>query len=201
MGLQLLFTAGIVCIPLFDNRAYLWMRQNIALIIVAFVGEIVTSIALICCKSLARTVPTNYILLTIFTLCEAYIVAFIAARFNPWIVLMAAVTTAGMTLGITVYAFTTKNDFTLCGPILFVVGFTFAFASLFFVSYSGSKLHLVWCVLGVILFSFYLLFDTQLIMGGKRYEVEIDDYIVGAVILYTDIITIFIYLLQIFGSK
>ena len=177
------------------------MRQNIALIIVAFVGEIVTSIALLCCKSLARKVPTNYILLTIFTLCEAYIVAFIAARYDPMIVLAAAVTTAGMTLGITVYAYTTKTDFTLCGPILFVVGFAFAFASLFFVFYKGSKLHIVWCVLGVILFSFYLLFDTQLILGGKRYEIEIDDYIIGAIILYTDIITIFIYLLQIFGGK
>lgn len=38
-------------------------------------------------------------------------------------------------------------------------------------------------------------------MGGKRYAIEIDDYIVGAVILYTDIITIFIYLLQIFGGE
>jgi FtsH-binding integral membrane protein len=38
-------------------------------------------------------------------------------------------------------------------------------------------------------------------MGGKRYEVDIDDYIIGAVILYTDIITIFIYLLQLFGEK
>jgi FtsH-binding integral membrane protein len=37
-------------------------------------------------------------------------------------------------------------------------------------------------------------------MGGKRYELDIDDYIVGAIILYTDIITIFIYLLQILGG-
>ena len=176
------------------------MIDNIGLIIAAFVGEIVTSIALLCCRSLSRSVPTNYILLTIFTLCEAYIVSFIAARFSPQIVMVAAFATAGMTIGITVYAFTTKSDFTIFGPFLFVIGFTFAFASLFFVVVSGRAMHVVWCILGVILFSFYLLFDTQLIMGGKRYAIEIDDYIVGAIILYTDIITIFIYLLQIFGG-
>ena len=201
LGFQLLLTAGAVIIPLTNTNAYQWMRENIGLIIVAFVGEILSSIALICCRRLARSVPTNYILLGIFTVCEAYIVAFIAARFDPQIVMVAAFATAGMTIGITVYAFTTKSDFTIFGPILFVVGFTLAFASIFFFMFAGRAMHIVWCIIAVILFSFYLLFDTQLIMGGKRYEVEIDDYILGAVILYTDIITIFIYLLQIFGGN
>ena len=49
--------------------------------------------------------------------------------------------------------------------------------------------------LGVFLFGVYLIFDTQLVMGGKRYELCIDDYIVGALILYLDIIMIFLYLL------
>jgi protein lifeguard len=176
------------------------MIDNIGLIIAAFVGEIVTSIALLCCRSVSRHVPTNYILLTIFTACEAYIVSFIAARFDPQIVMVAAFATAGMTIGITVYAFTTKSDFTIFGPLLFVIGFTLAFASIFFFAFAGRTMHIIWCIIAVILFSFYLLFDTQLIMGGKRYEIEIDDYIVGAIILYTDIITIFIYLLQIFGG-
>lgn len=176
------------------------MADNIGLIVAAFIGEIVTSIALLCCRSVSRHVPTNYILLTIFTVCEAYIVSFIAARFDPQIVMVAAFATAGMTIGITVYAFTTKSDFTIFGPLLFVIGFTLAFASIFFFTFANRTMHIVWCIIAVILFSFYLLFDTQLIMGGKRYEIEIDDYIVGAIILYTDIITIFIYLLQIFGG-
>ena len=114
--------------------------------------------------------------------------------------MVAAFATAGMTIGITVYAFTTKSDFTIFGPLLFVIGFTLAFASIFFIAFTGRTMHIIWCIIAVILFSFYLLFDTQLIMGGKRYAIEIDDYIVGAIILYTDIITIFIYLLQIFGG-
>ena len=57
------------------------------------------------------------------------------------------------------------------------------------------------CGIAVMIFSFYLIYDTQLIMGGKRYEIDIDDYILGAIILYTDIITIFIYLLKIFGGR
>ena len=38
-------------------------------------------------------------------------------------------------------------------------------------------------------------------MGGKRYEVEIDDYILGAIILYTDIIMIFLYLIRLLSKR
>jgi hypothetical protein len=182
------------------------MRQNVGLLIAAIVGEIVTSIALICCRGLSRSVPTNYILLGIFTMCEAYLVGFIAAHYEPQIVLAAAFSTAGVTAAISVYAFTTKSDFTVCGPVFLVIGFTLCMTTLFIFIFGITTgqyrvAHMIICGIAVVLFSFYLLFDTQLIMGGKRYEIEIDDYILGAIILYTDIITIFLYLLRIFGGK
>jgi protein lifeguard len=65
----------------------------------------------------------------------------------------------------------------------------------------NRTLHLIYAYLAVILFSFYLLYDTQLIMGGKRYTIDIDDYIMAAMILYLDIINIFLQLLKIFGNK
>lgn len=165
-----------------------------------------TSIALICCRGLSRSVPTNYILLGIFTMCEAYLVGFIAAHYEPQIVLAAAFSTAGVTAAISVYAFTTKSDFTVCGPVFLVIGFTLCMTTLFIFIFGITTgqyrvAHMIICGIAVVLFSFYLLFDTQLIMGGKRYEIEIDDYILGAIILYTDIITIFLYLLRIFGGK
>jgi len=106
-----------------------------------------------------------------------------------------------MVIGITVFAFTTKSDFTVCGPVLFVCGFAFAFILPFFFIWSGKAMNMVFALLGVILFSFYLLFDTQLIMGGKRYEIDIDDYIMAAMILYLDIINIFLQLLKLFGNN
>jgi FtsH-binding integral membrane protein len=44
--------------------------------------------------------------------------------------LEAALLAASMTLAITFYAFTTENDFTLCGPILYIFGFVMMTASL-----------------------------------------------------------------------
>jgi FtsH-binding integral membrane protein len=109
--------------------------------------------------------------------------------------------TAGVAIGVTVYAMTTKKDYTIFGPLLFIIGFVGLFIIPFFFIFPLRTMHLIYCILGVILFSFYLLFDTQLILGGKRYECSIDDYILGAMILYLDIINIFLYFLQILGGK
>ena len=44
-------------------------------------------------------------------------------------------------------------------------------------------------------------FDTQLIMGGKKYEISPEDYVFAAMMLYVDIIYIFLYLLALFGGS
>jgi FtsH-binding integral membrane protein len=59
----------------------------------------------------------------------------------------------------------------------------------------------LYCCLGVILFGVYLVIDTQLVIGGRRLEISMDDYVVGALILYMDIIQIFLYLLRILGRR
>lgn len=200
LATQLLLTSIFIIVPLFTPSVKNWMAEHWSLLIVSMVGEIVTSVILICCRGLSRMVPINYIFLTLFTVFEAYLLGFIAAYYDPAVVLAASTATAGVTLIISLYAWKTKSDFTICGPMLLIVGFTFCIMSMF-VFLFGRVLNMFFCGLAVVLFSIYLLFDTQLIMGGKRYEIEIDDYILGAVILYTDIVTIFLYLLSLLGNN
>lgn len=56
-------------------------------------------------------------------------------------------------------------------------------------------------VLFALVYSLYIIVDTQLILGGKNKELSLDDYVLGSVILYTDIISLFLKLLQILGKK
>lgn len=72
---------------------------------------------------------------------------------------------------------------------------------LFMFVFMFNKLHTFYCMMGVIIYSIYLVIDTQLIMGGKRYQIELDDYILGAIILYTDVVMLFLYLLQLIGGR
>lgn len=51
------------------------------------------------------------------------------------------------------------------------------------------------------IYSVYLIVDTQLIIGGKNRELTMDNYVLGAVLLYVDIIQLFIQILKILGKK
>ena len=50
------------------------------------------------------------------------------------------------------------------------------------------------------IFSIYLIIDTQLILGGRHVELTLDNYVLGAVMLYVDIIRLFIEILRIVGK-
>lgn len=50
-------------------------------------------------------------------------------------------------------------------------------------------------------YSIYLLVDTQMILGGKHKSLSLDNYVLGAIILYVDIVGLFLKILQILGKK
>ena len=53
-----------------------------------------------------------------------------------------------------------------------------------------------------VIYSVYILVDTQMILGGSRHkQVQLDDYILGATVLYVDIISLFLKILQLLGKK
>ena len=64
-------------------------------------------------------------------------------------------------------------------------------------------LQLLYSGAGCLLFSFYLVYDTQLILGGKhkKYQFGVDDYVFAALNLYLDIINLFIYILSILSDR
>ena len=203
MSTQLLITALMTLLPYMNEGIRQAMLGSPGLVMITAIGGLVLSYCIFCVESLAKTVPTNYILMFAFTVCEAYTVSFIAATVGDGLlVIQAAFLTAGLVVGLTLYAMTTKTDFTVFGALLWGVGTLFLLFSLFSVFF-GPTMRLIYCVLGVLLFSFYLIYDTQLIIGGEDHYAKIgnDDYILGAIILYLDIINLFIYILQILSSN
>jgi hypothetical protein len=53
---------------------------------------------------------------------------------------------------------------------------------------------------GALLFSAFIVHDTQLVVGGKKRQLNTSDYVLGAITLYLDIINLFFYLLRLFGE-
>jgi hypothetical protein len=121
-----------------------------------------------------KAVPNNYIWVFLFTVGLAVLVAYACVATDPDLVFMAATMTLGVVIGLTVYAFTTEEDFTVCCGFScwFLLGFSLVFFMLF-AAFSNIEIWKVaLCSLVVFGFGFYILWDTQMIMGGKRFELK-----------------------------
>jgi FtsH-binding integral membrane protein len=200
LTLQLLITTIFVGITFFREVKY-FMYENIGLFWAAMGLSLIIIFSLFCFPNIFRSFPANYFILFLWTVCEAYMVGTASAFNPPEIVLTAALLTALVTLSLTIYAFTTKTDFTFLGGFLFVVTTIMIFWGIFYMIF-GFFLYTVYCVLGVILYSIYLIFDTQLILGRFGLEYSIDDYILAAISIYIDIIQLFLFFLQLLrGSR
>ena len=59
----------------------------------------------------------------------------------------------------------------------------------------------LYCMFGVFVFGIYLIVDTQMIVGGKHVELSVDEYVLAAMLLYVDIVQIFLYILRLLGNR
>ncbi|ABK82314.1 Bax inhibitor-1/YccA family protein [Campylobacter fetus] len=96
--------------------------------------------------------------------------------------------------GLTVFAFNTKKDFSAMGKMLFITLIVIVVASLLNLFFQSALLATVVAAIGAILFSAYILYDTQMIIRGGY-----DSPVLAAVALYLDILNLFISLLQLLG--
>lgn len=113
---------------------------------------------------------------------------------------MALFMTIAICLGLILYAMTTESDFTMSGGILFIAGMAMLAIGIC-ISFTHNKTaHVIYSGMSVILLGIYLIYDVQLIAGGKENELSYDDYIMGSLMLYTDIIGIFINILSILNK-
>ncbi|CAE7221517.1 Faim2 [Symbiodinium microadriaticum] len=180
------------------------VRYNPALVtslmVVSMVMSISTMCVFICCPDTMRKSPTNYLLLLCFTVAESVMVGFICVQYTVQSVLVTLGITAALVLALSLFALQTTYDFTGFMPYLFALVCSLC---LFGLVMSIFAWNMIYAGLGAVIFSFYIIFDTQLIVGGKhnKFRFSIDDYCMAAINIYVDIIQLFLFLLQLLGDR
>ncbi|CAF4663826.1 unnamed protein product [Rotaria socialis] len=201
--IQLAVTFGIIAIFHFTPSVRNYVRSSNGqwLYYTSYAVFLVTYFVLICSKRIARRYPLNLVLLGLLTISMGYMMGMISAYYNVASILIAVGITTGVCLGVTLFSFQTKFDFTSCMGVIFVMSlglFIFGIVCIFIYS---KILYTIYGGLGAIAFSIFLAVDTQLIMGGKRHEISAEDHICASIMLYIDIVYIFLYILTLFGSR
>jgi len=173
---------------------------------VSAVASLSIIIAMACVRTLRVSFPINFILLALFTAAESVIVGQAAMMYDGEVLMIAMAATALLVIALTLFAFQTKIDFTLCGGILFCVLFVFILFGLLIailplMGVNVEMLHLVYCGIGVLIFSIYLIYDTQMMMGGNhKYSISPEEYIFAAIAIYLDILNLFLHILKLVAA-
>lgn len=145
------------------------------------------------------------ILLFIFTLAETYMVGGLTAAYDQETVMKAGAATALVTISLTVYAMKTTVPIEFFGALSFVICLGMIPMMLMGLIIGGSFIYTMYCAMGALLYGIYLIIDTIMITGGKNnmsnVKCSMDDYVIGALMLYLDIIMLFVYILRILGKK
>jgi protein lifeguard len=195
LTVQLIFTTALSAVSFFSTGYRTWIQSNQWMLWVSLFGAIGFMLLTFWKR---KSYPTNLVFLAGFTGLEAYAISVITSFYESKIVLQALIFTMGIFIALTLFACQSKYDFTSWMPYLFGglwVLIIFGFMAAFFPY--NSKVELGYGIVAALIFSGYILVDTQLIM--RHYHVE--EEIAAAISLYLDVINLFLAILRILNSQ
>ncbi|NXG43713.1 LFG3 protein, partial [Psilopogon haemacephalus] len=201
ISLQLLVTVGIIAVFTFVSPVRSFVQRNVAIYYASYAIFLVTYLTLACCQGPRRRFPWNIILLSIFVMCSNSGISSICSMYRTNAVLIAMLITAIVAIIVTIFCFQTKaRRGNMPCP-----GRGQAWGAVWW-GHSGLScdtcvpwLHMLYAAIGAIAFTLFLAYDTQLVLGNRKNTLSPEEYVYGALTIYTDIIYIFTFILQIVG--
>jgi len=156
-----------------------------------------------CQPDTMKSYPSNWISLLLFTLLETYLMGFIGVAYDTQTLLLGGFTTVSIFSGLSIYAVQTKYDYTTMGNILLSLLMGLILFGFFSWFVKTSMISIMYSTGGAIVFSFYIIYDTQMIVGGHNRMIQYteDDFVIATIGLYLDIINLFLYLLDLLNGR
>ncbi|GMM51553.1 Bxi1 protein [Starmerella bacillaris] len=194
LSTQLAMTCLLSGLLMYSEGFQNWALRNTWTVWVSAIGSFVFMMA---CMVLRRKYPWNVILLTAFTLCESWLVGIVTCLSDTTAVLNAFIITIIVFVGLSAFAIQTKYDFRSWRPYLGAFLFALFGVGIVSIFVQTNALDLTYSFIAVILFSAFILVDTQTIMNKFHPE----DIVPATIELYLDIINLFLNILRILNSN
>mmetsp|Transcript_2090 Transcript_2090/g.4878 ORF Transcript_2090/g.4878 Transcript_2090/m.4878 type:complete len:259 (-) Transcript_2090:87-863(-) len=196
LAMQLAFTVAVCLAFMFVEPIAMFVAGNKWFLLFILIIWIVVFIALFFLKN---SYPTNIYLLFAFTGIASVMMGCICALYQlsgrGEIVVVAFAITTLVFVSLTLFAALSDVDFSFLGYFLVVALAVLTFWMLFSILF-GFRLGYVFAALGVLIFSGFILYDTDQIIK----HVGVDDHIIANIELYLDFINMFQFVLLCMGG-
>ncbi|KAL9410661.1 hypothetical protein AB3S75_044439 [Citrus x aurantiifolia] len=200
VAMQILLTITVASVVVFVKPIHKFLASGTPGLVLLIVVFILTLLLICPLFAYRKRHPWNFVLLVLFTILLSFTVGVACAFSKGKIILEAFILTGAAVAGLTLYTFWAVKrgkDFSFLGPFLsasLLVLIVFGIFMFFF--RVGKVAHMIYGLMGAIIFSGYIVYDTNNLI--KRYTY--DEYITAAIELYLDIVNIFIAFLQLLGA-
>ncbi|NXC82591.1 LFG4 protein, partial [Cercotrichas coryphoeus] len=192
LSIQVLLTTVTSAIFLYSTGVQAFVHERPALLLISGFGSLAVIVAL---TFYSRHHPVNlYLLFGFCSLIDRLHFLFIVSFYDVSIVLQAFILTTAVFLGLTAYTLQSKRDFSKFGAgyVIILIIFKIFLLLLRWLFFSCETIELVFAAAGALLFCGFIIYDTHLLM----HKLSPEEYIVAAINLYLDIISLFLHLLR-----
>lgn len=210
LAVQILVMMAVLCIFVYvpEVRSFAMSSESTWLLVASGFVFLLVVIALSCIPELNRKYPRNIIGLFLLSISAGVFIGFLSAGVTPEYIWIAFASACGIFLALGLFACQTRIDFTGLGPYLLVAVVVLLVFSIF----GGVSLtirsefdkgirNIIWVAFALLVFGLYVVYDMQLVVGGKhRLQFGVDDYVLGTIALFTDFIVIFSLVLGLAGG-
>jgi FtsH-binding integral membrane protein len=196
-----LISAQLFCTACVSTYIYLNFRDAAALVHLSTIGNIgvFSMFALMFTLFCTRGI-TKLIVSLLFSVATGCIVGCVVIRYEVSIIMQAMLITIGITSFCSLYVILSKSALHSWKGVLSASLWGLVLTGLVFRIFPPSAVaDAAYTVLGIIVFTGFILVDTSQLIRPHRYDE--DEYIDIAVNIYLDIINIFLKLLKLLGSK
>ena len=204
-GLLLLLTACICGAGMAssDKTQQYLIGQGQWILWFSVIASFAILISFFCFPSMLYHSPQKYFTLVLFGASVSTMCMYSTIQYKVASVLLVAGITASVTVVLCLYAKYTKHDFTSMGSALCVFLWILIVFGLLQIWFHDQILQLVYGCLGALVFSMYIIYDMQLILGGKhhKHQYGLDDDVLATISLFLDIINLFLQFLSLFGER
>ncbi|XP_047224426.1 protein lifeguard 1 [Girardinichthys multiradiatus] len=195
LTLQLVFTFSVVCVFTFSSVVKEAVQTNMWAYLSSFIVFAVVAITLSLCKSFRRRHPWNIVGLVIVTLSLSYMVGTAASFHDTTVVVITMAVTLVISVAIIAFSAQTRYDFTIYYGVLLILAVDVLMFGFFCTFYYSHIANIAYGCLGALLYSLFLMVHCQLMMGMLSFRLNPEEYITAALLIYLDIVLIFLYLL------
>lgn len=136
----------------------------------------------------------KWVLFTIFTIAKGFFASYISTITFSYDTIILHVIHCGICLSLAVYSIISKKDFeNRIALLITLISCTFFFGiSLVITQEYYSRMFYIY--IGILLFSFFIVYDIQLIAGGRFHDFKYDDFAPTSLIVFVEIIGIIYYI-------